>query len=160
MKKDLDKKEFEEWRNGWYREKGCPFFICSQSFFRSVCGSSYICGQLYNYDKYKEGKWIKDCDIELATDEVGNLPTKSCPACLGSMSLKVDDQTGELKGKSICPLMNDFYETVGYDTDRSLEKYLTQDAAFIVPFIGEEAYLDIKDNPQELKRRLNEIKKG
>jgi hypothetical protein len=158
MKKDLTKEEFNKWKDGWYRDKGCPFFICSQSFFRSVCGSSYICGQLYDYDKYKEGKWIKECDIELAKDVNKKLPTSICPSCIGSMSLKINEETGEIIGKSICPLMNDYFKNMGYKINRSLEKYLTQDAAFIIPFIGEEAYLKIKDNPEELKKQLDIIR--
>ena len=144
MRKDLTEKEFNEWRSNWYKENGCPFFACSQSSLRSVCGSSYVCGILYDYKKYKTEKWIKECDIDLAQDQTNKLPTKICPACLGSMSLKIEEETNELLGKSICPLMNDFYKAMGYKVDRSLEKYLTQDAAFIFPFIGEEAYLNIK----------------
>jgi len=157
MKKDLTEKEFNKWKDGWYRDKGCPFFICSQSFFRSVCGSSYLCGQLYDYDGYKKGKWIKECDIELVMDSKNILPTKICPSCIGSMSLKISNDE-EVVGRSICPLMNDFFKISGYKIDRSLEKYLTQDAAYIVPFIGEEAYLKIKDDPKELKKQLDNIR--
>ena len=94
-RRDMTEQEFNLWKENWLRKKGCPFFTCAQAMFRKTCGSSHMCGVLFDYKKYKEGKWIKVCDIPLQEDTSGNLPTKTCPACLGSMSLKLNEETGE-----------------------------------------------------------------
>ena len=159
MKRNMNEKQFNEWKENWHRQKGCPFFACSQALSRSVCGQSLLCGVLFDYEKYKKEKWIKECDIKLAEDETGKLPTKICPACTGSMSLKLDHNTGELIVKSWCPVMNTWYENIGYKVDRSLEKYAFGWGAFLIPVIGEEAYLNLVNNPEEFKKFLRKSDK-
>jgi hypothetical protein len=51
----------------------------------------------------------------------------------------------EKVGKSCCPYMNDFYEdSLGIETDRSLEKYFGSLGSFVIPFAGEDAYLKLQ----------------
>lgn len=159
MRRDLTEKEFNEWKENWFKQKGCPFFVCSQALFRKVCGQSYLCGVLFDFEKYKSEKWIKECDVKLSQDDTGKLPTKICPACTGSMSLKVDAKTGKLLGKSWCPVMNQWYKSLGYDVDKSLEKYAMGWGAFLIPVIGEEAYLELINNPEEFKRYIQQQRK-
>lgn len=158
MKRDFTEKEFDNWKKNWFKEKGCPFFVCSQALFRKVCGQTFLCGVLFDFEKYKNEKWIKECNIELAQDESGKLPTKMCPACTGSMSLKIRDKN-VLVGKSWCPVMNNFYEQIGYKIDRSLEQYALSWGAFLIPVIGEKAYLDLIESPDEFKKYIEEQKK-
>lgn len=149
MRKNLTKKEFDKWKEGFMREKGCPFFACSQAMFRQECGNGDICGVLYNFEMYKVKKWTKECDVELTTDLTEELPSKICPSCTGSMTLKINNESGEVVGKSWCKLMNDFYEKKGFKVDRYLEKYLFSLGVFMIPLIGEEAYLRSLENPDE-----------
>ena len=157
MRRDFTEKEFNDWKEGWFKQRGCPFFVCSQALFRKVCGQSYLCGVLFDYEKYKKEKWIKECNVGLAQDETGKLPTKMCPACTGSMSLKVGNKV--LIGKSWCPVMNNWYEQLGYEIDRSLEQYATGWGAFLIPVIGEKAYLELVNNPEEFKKYIKEQRK-
>ena len=149
MRKNLSEKEFNTWKEGWMREKGCPFFACSKAMFRQECGNGDICGCLYNYNMYKVKKWTKECEIKLTRDESKKLPTLICPSCTGSMTLKVNDETGKVIGKSWCKLMNDFFEREGYEVDRHLEKYIFSLGVFMIPIIGEDAYLRSLENPDE-----------
>jgi hypothetical protein len=158
MRKNLIEKEFNEWKENWMRGKGCPFFACSQAFFRDVCGRAHLCGVLYDYKMYQTQKWIKECDIELSEDKSNTLPTKICPACTGSMCFKIDTETGSFLSKSWCKLMNDFYVNMGYKVDRSWEKYIFSMAVFFLPIIGEEAYLDLCQNPDKLQEMMNGTK--
>lgn len=159
MKRDLTEKEFNEWKDKWMRKKGCPFFTCSQALFRKSCGNTFICGVLFDYKKYKSERWIRECKVELSEDETNKLPTKICTACTGSMSLKINRETGKISGKSWCPIMNTWYKEIGYDIDRSLEKYALSWGAFLIPVIGEEAYLELVNNPDEFKKYLEDQKK-
>jgi hypothetical protein len=137
LERNLSEEQFSKWKEEWLREKGCPFFACSQALYRKVCGNTLICGALFDYEMYKTKPWIKECDIELTINEYSGLPTKSCSACTGSMCLKVDDDHDLLIGKSFCKFMNDYYETKKYPVDRSIEKYLASWGAFLNPIIGE-----------------------
>lgn len=157
LRRDLTEKEFLEWKESWLREKGCPFFTCSQALYRKVCGSTLICGGLFDYTMYKSKPWIKVCDVELATKEDTELPTKSCPACTGSMCLKVDDEHDILIGKSFCKWMNDYYETKKFPVDRSTEKYLTTWGAYLIPIVGEEVFLILQNDPSIIERFQKEI---
>ena len=65
------------------------------------------------------------------------------------MTLKINDKTGKVLGKSWCKLMNDFFEREGYEVDRHLEKYIFSLGVFMIPIIGEEAYLRSLENPEE-----------
>lgn len=151
----MSEKEFNEWKENWLRKKGCPFFTCSKALFKKTCGSSLICGSVFSYKMYKEKKWIKECDVELQEDVNNALPTKICPSCLGSMCIKMNEETGELIGESFCKLMNDFYERQGINIDRHNEKYILSQGVWIIPFIGEEAYLNIANNPEKIKEIMN-----
>ena len=159
MRRDLTEKEFNEWKENWQRQKGCPFFTCSQALFRKVCGQTYICGVLFDFEKYKKEKWIKECNVALTEDDTGKLPTKICPACTGSMSLKMNHSSGRLVCKSWCPVMNKWYQDLGYEVDNSLEKYSLSWGAFLIPVIGEQAYLDLIDNPEEFKKYIHSQRK-
>lgn len=158
-KKDWTEAEFEKWRDGWMREKGCPFFSCSQALFRHVCGESYMCGVLFSYKDYKEKNWTKVCDIKLDEDKTGKLPSKICPACTGSMGLKVDHDTGRLICSSWCRLINNLYEEMGYIVDRKLEKYMTSWGTFLIPVIGEENYLQMLSKPEEFEKFVKQSRK-
>lgn len=157
LERNLSEEQFSKWKEEWLREKGCPFFACSQALYRKVCGNTLICGALFDYEMYKTKPWIKECDIELTINEHSGLPTKSCSACTGSMCLKVDDDHDLLIGKSFCKFMNDYYETKKYPVDRSIEKYLASWGAFLIPIIGEEAYLYIQNNPNIMEQIQKEI---
>lgn len=157
MERDLTEKEFLEWKEEWLREKGCPFFACSQALYRKVCGNTLLCGALFDYQMYKTKPWVKVCDVELTIDKDSGLPTKSCTACTGSMCLKVDDDHDLLIGKSFCKFMNDYYEANKYPVDRSIEKYIASWGAFLIPIIGLEAYLAIQSNPRLIEKIYNEI---
>lgn len=148
LRKDLTVEEFNQWKQEWLQEKGCPFFVCSQALNRKVCGATFICGVLFDYKMYKDKPWIKVCDIKLSIGESESTPTSACSACIGSMCLKADSKHDILIGKSFCKSMNDFYETNGLYVDRSLEKYILTWGALLIPIIGEEAYLRIQENPK------------
>ncbi len=157
LSRDLSEEEFGKWKEEWLREKGCPFFACSQAIYRKVCGNTLICGVLFDYEMYKTRPWVKECDIELSIREDSGLPTKSCSACTGSMCLKVDDDHDLLIGKSFCKFMNDYYEANKYPVDRSIEKYIASWGAFLIPIIGEDAYLYIQNNPDIIDRIQKEV---
>jgi hypothetical protein len=156
MRRNLTEKEFNKWKEGWMKEKGCPFFACSQALFRDVCGKAYLCGVLYDYEMYRTQKWTQECDVKLTEDQSKNLPTKICPSCMGSMCMKIDPDTGKMTGKSWCKLMNDFYEASGISVDRSWEKYIFSTGVWLLPIIGEEAYLELYNNPNRIEEMLNE----
>lgn len=159
LKRDLPEKEFEQWKEEWMREKGCPFFACSQAFVRKVCGGSYLCGVLYTYEMYKQNKWVKVCDINLAEDIKNVLPTKTCPACTGSMCIKIDSETNTPVGQSWCKLMNDYYQRNKIKVKRHLEKYIFSWGTYLIPLVGETAYLELAKNPEALNKFLKEKKK-
>jgi hypothetical protein len=158
MRKNLSEKEFNQWKEEWMREKGCPFFACSQALYRNVCGRAYLCGVLYDYKIYQTQKWEKECDIGLPEDKSNTLPTKICPACTGSMCFKIDTDTGKFLSKSWCKIMNDFYVNMGYAIDRSWEKYIFSFGVFLLPIIGEEAYLDLCRHPEKFEEMTNAIR--
>lgn len=151
-RKDWDRETFEKWKEGWYRDKGCPYFACSQALFRKVCGNTFLCGNLFDYKAFKNKKWIKECDIKLAQDETGEMPTKSCPGCMGSMCLKRDGETGTLYADSWCPIMNNWYASQGIKVNRKNEKYLNTWGVYIIPITGEKAYLEMVKSPELLKK--------
>lgn len=158
MKRNLTEKEFNEWKDTWSRAHHCPFFACSQSLFRDSCGRSSICGVLFDYKRYKTEKWIKECDIELAYDTSGMLPTQMCPSCFGSMCMSFNEN-GQLTSKSWCKLMNDFYENKGFPIDRSLEKYILSLGVFFIPILGEKAYLEMSEKSfEEIIKSIKEKK--
>jgi len=157
LRRNMTEQEFDQWKELWLREKGCPFFACGQALYRKVCGNTLLCGCLFDYEMYKSKPWIKVCDIALAVNEREDMPTKSCAACTGSMCLKVEDDHDLLIGKSFCRPMNDYYEASGYPVDRSIEKYIASWGAFIIPVIGEEAYLYIQNNPSIIEKIQGEI---
>ena len=156
LRRDLSEEEFNQWKESWLREKGCPFFACSQALYRKVCGSTFICGALFDYTMYKEKQWIKICDVKLSESE-DKLPTHSCSACTGSMCLKFDDEHELLVGKSFCKHMNDLYESKKIVVDRSIEKYQATWGAFIIPILGEDAFLTIQDNPKIMEEIQKEL---
>jgi len=141
MRRDLSEDEFIEWKRQWLLEKGCPFFTCAQAVQRKVCGKDYLCGVLYDYEKYKLGEWRQVCDVQLELDTEEKFPATCCPSCTNSMCLSLEEKVG----KSCCPYMNDFYEdSLGIETDRSLEKYFGSLGSFVIPFAGEDAYLKLQ----------------
>ncbi len=157
LRRDLSIEEFSQWKETWLREKGCPFFACSQALYRKVCGSTFICGALFDYAMYKEKPWIKVCDVKLSDNEE-QLPTHSCAACTGSMCLKFDEEREILIGKSFCKYINDIYESKKITIDRSVEKYQASWGAYLIPVIGEQAYLAIQNNPnlmEEIQKELD-----
>lgn len=151
MRKNFTEDEFNSWKENWFKEKGCPFFACSQAIFRKVCGSTFICGSLFDYQGYLKDKWIKECDVKLSQDEEGKFPTKSCPACTGSMSLKAESNSGLLYSDSWCPVINNWYEQAGIKVIRTNEKYCTTWGVYIIPLVGEEAYIELLKDPQKLQ---------
>jgi len=158
MRRNLTEEEFNKWREKWMREKGCPFFTCAKALFRKECGTTDLCPILFSYKDYKIRKWSKVCDEKLVEDNENIFPTKICPSCTGSLSLKVDSETGEIVSQSWCKFMNDFYEKKGFKVDRKNEKYIMSMGTFFIPIIGEEAYLDLINNPDKVDNILNEIK--
>ena len=141
IKKGMSEKEFIDWKLNWFKEKGCPFFACSQVYERKVCGKDYICGALYDYNKYLKYEWKQECDVQLETDLEEKLPANCCPSCTNSKCVV------EGTAKSCCPYMNDFYEDeVHIPVDRSLEKYFLSMGSYAIPVLGEEAYLDLNNN--------------
>ena len=158
-KRNWKESEFNKWKENWLREMGCPFFACSQVLYRKVCGNTYMCGVLFNYEMYKNRRWLKVCDVKLAQDDKGVLPTKVCPACTGSMCIKVSQNTGQLISKSWCKIMNDHFENMGYVVDRDLEQYIFSWGAFLVPIIGETAYLSLSSDPNKLSKLVAEYMK-
>jgi len=151
LRKNFTEEEFEQWKQGWFEEKGCPFFACSQALYRKVCGKTFLCGSLFDYDGYKNDKWIKVCDIKLAQDEENKFPTKNCPACMGAMTLKSDHESGILYSDSWCPVINNWYEEAGIKVFRKNEKYGVTWGAYIIPLVGEQAYLEMIKDPKKFK---------
>jgi hypothetical protein len=151
MNKNFTEEEFNKWRQEWFEEKGCPFFACSQALFRKVCGKTFICGSLFDYAGYKKDKWIKVCDVKLEQDEEGKFPTKSCPACMGAMSLKTDSETGTIYSDSWCPVINNWYEASGIKVIHNNEKYSSTWGVYVLPLIGEKAYLEMLKDPNKFK---------
>lgn len=152
MKKGMTEKEFLEWKTNWFKEKGCPFFTCNQVYERKVCGKDYICGALYDYPKYLKYEWKQECDIQLEIDSDETFPADCCPSCTNSNCIS------ENKGHSCCPYMNDFYEDeLKLKVDRSLEKYFLSMGSYIIPALGEQAYLELNNN---FDLFLETIKKG
>jgi len=147
----MSETDFNNWKEGWYKNKQCPFFACSQILNRKVCGNSYVCGCLYTYNMYKTKKWIKECDVKLTEDEKKEFPTKSCPACANSMCLKINHETGEAWAQSPCKLMNDFFERKNIKVLRNLEQYILTWGVYLIPIIGEEGFLKLKENPKLLE---------
>ena len=158
MKRNLTEEQFNEWKTEWLKEKGCPFFTCSQAAFRKVCGNSYLCGFISDYKMYKNNKWIKVCDVKLAEDDTGELPTKICAACTSSMCLKVNHSTGDGIGISPCKLMNNYYERKKYKVDRKLEKYILSWGAFFIPIVGEKTFLEMANDP-DIVNKIQKFKK-
>ena len=143
----MTEKEFIDWKINWFKEKGCPFFTCSEVYDRKVCGKDYICGALYDYKKYLNYEWKQECDVQLEIDKENYFPADCCPNC-----------TNANIEKSCCPYMNDFYEDeLNLKIDRSLEKYFLSMGSYIIPTLGEQAYLDLNNN---FELFLETIKKG
>ena len=157
MNRNMTEQEFNAWRQEWLREKGCPFFTCSQVLNRKTCGNTLLCGCLFNYEMYKTKKWIKVCDIKLTEDEKKEFPTKMCPSCTSSMCLKMNHQTGEAWAQSPCKLMNDFFERKGMKVLRRLEQYILTWGVYLLPIIGEEGFLKLRNNPEVLKKAIQNI---
>ena len=159
MEKNMSPEEFEKWREEWFKEKGCPFFACSQALFRKVCGKTFVCGCLYDYNGYKKDKWIKVCDVKLSQDEDTKFPTKSCPSCMGSMSLKTDQETGTIYSDSWCPVINNWYEAQGIKVFRNNEKYASTWGVYIIPLIGEKNYIEMIKDPEKFKKFMENPEK-
>lgn len=156
LKRNLSEEDFIKWKTEWLKTKGCPFFTCAQSLERKVCGKDYICGVMYDYQKYMLNEWVQECDINLELDKEEYFPSNCCPSCTNSMCLNAEKKTGS----SCCPWMNDFYEdTLKIKVDRSLEKYFMTMGSFIIPFSSEQAYLDLINNQKAFKEYLEKDKK-
>jgi len=159
MIKNLNEEEFEKWKEEWFKEKGCPFFACSQALYRKVCGKTFLCGSLFDYNGYIKDRWIKECDIKLSQDEEGKFPTKSCPSCMGSMTLKTDAESGTLYADSWCPVMNNWYEASGVKVFRGNEKYAATWGVYIIPLVGEKSYLEMLQDPSKLQEFMDNPEK-
>lgn len=151
-RKDMSPEEFEQWKSEWFKNKGCPLFACSQALFRKVCGKTFLCGCLFDHIGYQKDKWIKVCDVKLDQDTEGKFPTKSCPGCVGSMSLKTDSETGIIYSNSWCHVINNWYEANGIKVIRNNEKYAATWGVYIIPLVGEKEYLDLINNPEKFKQ--------
>lgn len=141
MKRNMTEAEFIEWKKDWFQKKGCMFFTCNQVYDRKVCGKDYICGALYDYNKYMKNEWKQECDVELEMDDKEIFPANCCLSCTNSNCIE------ENIGKSCCAYMNDFYEDdLHLKVDRSREKYFLTMGSYIIPALGEQAYLDLNNN--------------
>ena len=156
LRRDLTEEEFNKWKDQQMKNiYQCPYFSCAQAFVRKVCGTTYLCGVLFDYKMYKEKKWIKVCDVKLAEDTQEKLPTKMCPSCTGSMCIKINHETGIPIGQSWCKIMNDYYERNNLKVDRHLQKYLLSWGVYLIPLIGEAAYLELIKDPELVEKILN-----
>jgi hypothetical protein len=139
--KKMSLEEFKEWKEGFLKDKGCPFFCCKRSLVDKDCGSKRICGVLTNYVNIDDD-WQEECTLDLTSKDPTPFlyPTPNCITCTGTSAFY---ETDKIHCKSICFLINDRAEQSNIPVDRSFEKYLPTFGAFIVPLFGEETYLSI-----------------